>query len=142
MAKRITSDKTNSFFIKDNEIWKSYTAINPEEGGSALVTELIGCNVDNPSAIDDLLLADISKARIFPNPLRGNSYLSIVADDEIDCLEDIAVYDLVGKKQILDVMQKGSKEFMLNFSGKQPGTYLLHFEAGGRQIVGKVVYIP
>jgi hypothetical protein len=68
--------------------------------------------------------------------------LTVKTADEINCPEDVVVYDLLGKLQNISCISNGPNELMLNFSGKRPGLYFVHIEAGGQTIVGKIAYIP
>lgn len=140
MANR-TWDTTNSFFLKNQSGWASYNAYNLSGNGSALLTELIACNIDDPSVITEFDTT-LTKVRFFPNPVYGTTSLNVQTADTIECPEDIAVYDLLGKKQDVQVTQTGTNSLSLSFTGKRPGIYLVHVEAGGRSIVGKVAYIP
>jgi hypothetical protein len=134
-------DKTNSFYLRNNSGWSTYNALNLSANGSALLTELIACNVNDPFN-SDKTLTDIPGARFFPNPISGTSELNIQTEDEIECTDEISVFDLLGKKQSIPYQLKNSNNLSLNFSGKSPGIYLVHLDTGGRQIVGKVTYIP
>lgn len=140
MANR-KSDKTNSFFVKNQNIWTAYTAHNAYGNGSALLTELIACNVDDPNGINDFK-TDLPEARFFPNPLIGHPILNVQTLEPIDCAEEISVYDLLGKNQNIPFQISGKNNLTLNFSGKRPGIYLVNIETGGRTVVGKIAYIP
>jgi len=140
MANR-KSDVTNSFYLKNQTGWSKYNANNSGGNGSALLFEIIACNVDDPTGIDEFK-TDLPGARFFPNPLTGNSVLTIQTLDAIDCDQEIAVYDLLGKKQDISYTYKDSNSLSLVFDGKSPGIYLIHLNAGGRTITGKVAYMP
>ena len=140
MANR-KSDLTNSFYLKDQIGWTAYTAHNLNGNGSALLTEIIACNIDDPLGIDEFK-TDLPNARFYPNPLSGTSVLTIQTVDSIECEEEIAVYDLLGKNQQISYSISGPNSLFLNFEGKRPGIYLVNLVAGGRTIVGKVAYLP
>ncbi len=140
MANR-KSDVTNSFYLKNQTGWSKYNANNSGGNGSALLFEIIACNVDDPTGIDEFK-TDLPGARFFPNPLTGNSVLTIQTLDAIDCDQEIAVYDLLGKKQDISYTYKDSNSLSLVFDGKSPGIYLIHLYAGGRTITGKIAYMP
>lgn len=140
MANR-KSDSTNSFFLKNATDWLPYNSQNLSGDGSALLTELIACNIDTLS-VDSVITDKDFKASFYPNPLKGNMNLTVKTVDEINCPEDVAVYDLLGKMQNISCIQNGPNELMLNLSGKRPGLYFVHIEAGGQTIVGKIAYIP
>ena len=140
MANR-KADFTNSFYLKNQAGWSAYNSHNDYGYGSALLTELIACNIDDPTSIEELK-KDLTEARFFPNPISGSSFLNVQTVDQIDCLEDVTVSDLLGKKLDVPVTVKDSKSLSLNFSGKRPGIYFVHLVAGGRSITGKVAYVP
>lgn len=135
------ADTTNSFFLKNQTGWITYNSQNLNGNGSALLVELIACNVDDPSSVGTFK-TDLPEARFFPNPLQGSSVLHLQTAEPVDCPDEISVYDLLGKKQEIPVSQQTSSTLTLNFAGKRPGIYLVHFETGGRQVVAKVAYIP
>ncbi len=139
MANR-KSDSTNTFFLKDQTGWLPYNSQNLSGDGSALLTELIVCNIDTLTA-DTVIIDDDLKAKFYPNPLKGDEYLTVRTVDQIDCVEEVAVYDLLGKLQNILCSSNGPNELLLNFSGKRPGLYFVHIEVGGKKIVGKIAYI-
>ncbi len=135
------SDVTNSFYLKDQNGWSTYNAHNLTGNGSALLTELIACNIDDPNGLQDFK-TDLPEAKFFPNPMSGTSLLSVKTVFSIDCEDEVAVYDLLGKKQNIRISTNGSNNLLLNFEGQRPGIYLVNLSAGGHTIVGKVAYIP
>lgn len=138
MANR-KGDVTNSLFLKDKNGWETYNSLSNNKNGSALLVELIACNVnDTITPIDP----DLSRARFFPNPVNGNSTLTIETVDQIDCLEDVAVYDLLGKKQNITCLQIALNKLTMNFAGKRAGIYFIRLQTGGKNIVGKISYLP
>jgi lysyl endopeptidase len=140
MANR-KSDKANSFWIKNQNIWTAYTAHNTYGNGSALLTELIACNVDNPTGIEEFK-TDLPEARFYPNPMNGTNQLNIQTNAPIDYAKEITVYDLLGKNQNISYSIGDQNHLTLNFKGKIPGIYLVNLEAGGKTIIGKVAYLP
>ena len=140
MANR-KADVTNSFFLKNQAGWSTYNSQNLSGNGSALLTELNACNVDDPLGIEEIK-ADLPEASFFPNPLYGNTFLNVKTFDAIDCPEEIEVLDLLGKKLDVPIIITNSTGAKLNFSGKRYGIYFIHLNAGGHSVVGKVAYIP
>jgi V8-like Glu-specific endopeptidase len=138
MATR-TNGLLNSFYLKNESGWASYNTQNPAGNGSALLTELVACNIDTPTKIDSF--TNENEAWFYPNPVRGTTPLSVIAQKEIDTDQAIEVFDLLGKRQNIHVSYKNAKELSLNFSGKRPGIYFVHIKAGGHTIVGKIAYI-
>ncbi len=140
MANR-KSDVTNSFYLKNKDGWSTYNSQNLDGNGSALLFELIACNIDDTTGVEDLK-SNLTKARFFPNPISNNSSLNIETVDEIEYPEDIAVYDLLGKKQQIIFTETGQNKIVLNFAGKRAGIYFVHLQSGGKNIIGKVAYLP
>ncbi len=140
MANR-KADVTNSFYLKDQNGWKTYNAQNLASNGSALLTELIACNIDDPLGVDEFKTI-LPEARFFPNPLNGSSLLTVQTTDPIDCEENIVVYDLLGKKQHIPFNLIEQNQLRFDFTGKRPGIYVINLEAGGRLIVCKIAYVP
>jgi len=140
MANR-KADVTNSLYLKNNLDWSTYNSQNIEGNGSALLVELLACNIDDTTNVDTLK-SNVTEALFFPNPISGNSTLYVETVDAIDSPEDIAVYDLLGKKQNIPFTQSSPYKVGLNFAGKRSGIYFIHLESGGKSIIGKVAYIP
>jgi hypothetical protein len=140
MANR-QSDFTNSFYLKNSSGWSTYNSHNISGVGSALLMELVACNIDDPLGVDELTI-NSSEARFFPNPLNSNSILNVQTEQPIECPDEIAVYDLLGKKTDVQVTQTGDYNLKLNFAGKRPGIYFVHLETSHRTIVGKIAYTP
>jgi lysyl endopeptidase len=139
MANR--TDVTNSFSLKNKDGWSTYDSQNPNGYGSALLVELIACNIDDATSIDTLK-SDITEARFFPNPFSGSTTLYIETVDSIDSPEEVTVYDLLGKKQNISYTQSGLNKMGLNFTGERAGIYFIRLRSGGKNIIGKVAYLP
>lgn len=135
------ADPTNSFFLKNQTGWMAYNSQNINGNGSALLTELIACNIDSPTKIDSFD-NELVEACFYPNPLNGNSFLTVRTVHEMECPDSAVVYDLLGKAQNISCSSNGPNELILNFSGKRPGIYFVHIESGGRSTVGKIAYLP
>ena len=134
-------DATNSFYLKKADKWVDYNSQNLAGNGSALLTELIACNIDDPTGTFEEM-PDLKVARFYPNPLHGNQTLNILTAETIDCPEDVAVYDLLGKKQNVVATSNSPNSVFLNFSGRRPGIYVVQLESGGRMVSGRIVYMP
>jgi hypothetical protein len=140
MANRI-ADISNSFFLKNQEGWLAYNSQNLSGNGSALLTELIACNIDDSTANEEFI-PNVEKDRFFPNPLNGSEDLNVQTVDSIDFPEQIAVYDLLGKKQDVPFTVVGPNSVTMNFSGKRAGIYIIRIKAGDRIAIGKIAYLP
>ncbi len=135
------SDVTNSFYLENKDGWSTYNSQNINGNGSALLVELIACNVNDTASVDTTK-SNLLKARFYPNPISGNSTLYVETVDPIDCPEDIAVYDLLGKKQNIQFTPIDPNKMGLTLTGLKPGIYFIHVESEGKSIVGKVAYLP
>ena len=135
------ADVTNSFFLKNPSGWSKYNSQNLNGNGSALLTELTACDVDDPLIIDEVKTIS-PEASFFPNPLYGNSVLNVKTNEAIDCTDEIEVFDLMGKKQEVQTILTDSNNARFNFSGMRNGIYFIRMNAGGHAIVGKIAYIP
>ncbi len=140
MANR-KADITNSFFLKNSSGWSTYNSQNLEGNGSALLVELIACDIKDTASVDTTK-SSLLEARFYPNPFSGSTTLCIETIDDIDSPEDIAIYDLLGKKQNVTFTQTGLNKMSLNFNGKRAGIYFIHLQSGGKKIIGKVAYFP
>lgn len=140
MANR-KSDQTNSFFLKNQTGWFPYNSQNINGDGSALLTELIACNVDSLT-VDSVIINKLDKVRFYPNPIIENNTLTVETVDPIEFPENVTVYDLLGKVQKMSCTSVNPNKLILNFSGKRPGIYFVHIESGGHSIAGKVAFIP
>jgi lysyl endopeptidase len=140
MANRKT-DVTNSFWLKNSTGWLKYNSQNISGNGSALLTELVACNIDFLNGLKTIE-NELVTAKFYPNPLNGNSFLTVKTVQQIECPQNTTVFDLLGKDQNISCVPNGPNELLLNFSGKRPGIYFVHIEAGGRQMVGKIAYMP
>ncbi len=138
MANR-KSDVTNSFFLKNKDGWSTYNSQNINGNGSALLVELIACNINDSVEVEP---PKLTEARFFPNPITGNLTLTVETVDAIDYTKEIAVYDLLGKKQNISYTQYGLNKIGLNFAGKSAGIYFIRLQSGGKKIIGKVAYLP
>lgn len=139
MANRKT--ELNSFYLKNQSGWINYNSQNLNGYGSALLTELISCNIDTTSGLEDFndILAG---TKMYPNPLFGSNFLTVETLQKIDCAEDITIYDLLGKIQNVQIIQLGDNSLRLNFKGKRPGIYLINIDTGGHSVTGRIAYLP
>lgn len=138
MANRAVA--TNTFFLKNSADWHTYTSLNQSGYGSALITELVACNVNDP-----LITPPASQspdAQFYPNPLYGGSWLRVQASRAIDCPDNIDVFDLLGKKLSVQVEQIDSSNVQLNFARQKAGVYFVRLDINGHTVVGKVSYVP
>jgi len=140
MANR-KSDTTNSFYLKNIDGWSTYNSHNLNGNGSALLVELLACNVSDTASVDTTKSGLIA-ARFYPNPVTGNSTLYVETVETIDCPDEVTVYDMLGKKQKIPFTQLAPNKMGLTLTGLRPGIYFIHLESCGKSIVGKVAYLP
>jgi len=140
MANR-KSDATNSFYLKNIDGWSTYNSHNLNGNGSALLVELLACNVSDTASVDTTRSGLIA-ARFYPNPVTGNSTLYVETVETIDCPDEVTVYDMLGKKQKIPFTQLAPNKMGLTLTGLRPGIYFIHLESCGKSIVGKVAYFP
>lgn len=135
------NDVTNSFFLKNAGGWSAYNSQNISGNGSALLMELVACNIVDTTSVNDSIPKLETNVRFYPNPVSGNSTLTVETADQIDSPDEVEVYDLLGKKQDIEVTQTGTNTVTLSFSGKRSGIYFIRLQAGGKSIKGKVAYL-
>ena len=97
MANR-KSDNTNSLYLKNSIGWHTYNSQNIEGNGSALLVELIACNIDDTTNVGYIKVERYRGAFSIQIQFRAiQLYMSkqLIA---IDNPEEIAVYDLLWQK--------------------------------------------
>lgn len=139
MANRKTEQ--NSFFLKNQSGWLSYNSQNLNGYGTALLTELVACNV-NPVSGSGSIVQETNATKFYPNPLIKNTILTVESRSKIECPEEILVTDLLGRKHFIPLVQVGDHSIRLNFNGQKHGVYFVTIESEGVQTVGKIVYMP
>lgn len=135
-----TNDVTNSFLLKNQTGWSTYNSQNINGNGSAILMEITACDIVDSTAVLDSI-PGITKARFYPNPVSGSQLLIVETEEGIDSLDDVEVFDIMGKVQNVSVIQTALNQLSINFSGKRSGTYFIRLKAGGKTIKGKIAYI-
>ena len=139
MANR-TNDLTNSFLLKNQQEWLTYTSQNITGNGSAILMEVNACNIVDVTTINDTIKG-VTKARFYPNPVSGSNLLTVETEDKIDSIDDIEVFDLLGKVQDVSVTRTAVNQVKLSFYGKRTGIYFVRLKSDGKNIKGKIAYI-
>lgn len=139
MANR-TNDVTNSFLLKNQQEWLTYTSQNITGNGSAILMEVNACNIVDVTTINDTIKG-VTKARFYPNPVSGSNLLTVETEDKIDSIDDIEVFDLLGKVQDVSVTRTAVNQVKLSFYGKRTGIYFVRLKSDGKNIKGKIAYI-
>jgi len=140
MAKR-SSDATNSYFARNKNAWNSYNSLNILGSGSALLTELVACNVDDPLGKTDIE-TDLVNNKTFPNPLNQTSKINVETANELNSCLDVKVFDLLGKIQNVPYSITGHNSLKINFLGNKPGIYLVYVETENESFTHRISYIP
>jgi len=136
-----TNDVTNSFLLKKQQGWLTYNTQNLNGNGSAILMEINACNiVDTTSVVDSI--PKIDSAIFYPNPVYGSQVLIVKTKDQIDSLDDVEVFDLIGRIQNTSITQTDKNQINLSFYGKRAGIYFVRLKAGGKNIKGKIAYVP
>lgn len=135
-----TNDVTNSFLLKNQQGWSTYNSQNLNGNGSAILMEINACSiVDTTSVIDSI---PVTEAKFYPNPVYGSHLLTIETEDEIESLDDVEVFDLMGKIQNITITQTAKNQINLSFYGKRAGIYFVRLKAGEKNVKGKIAYMP
>ncbi len=127
MADREEVDPRNTFFIKDGGNWYSYPQKSNLNKGSALLMEVVVCNVDSTTTNPDLKSEELD-FEAFPNPVNAdNSKFLLNFKTNINPTK-VSIYDLTGSLVSNDYEQPASKWLSIDFTGFKTGTYFIQIE--------------
>jgi len=140
LAKREV-DPLNSFIIKDGNEWYTYQEKTNRQEGSAMLMEVILCNVDTLVPDDSLKNAKLD-FEVFPNPFHSGQQLLIKFKEPVNPYR-VEVYDLMGRQVAVRYEQPGDQWLSFDFSGLIPGNYLLNIADADRKrrYQTKVIYL-
>ncbi|WP_339737089.1 trypsin-like peptidase domain-containing protein [uncultured Sunxiuqinia sp.] len=140
LAKREV-EPLNSFFIQDGAEWYTYQEKTGGQEGSAMLMEVILCNVDTLLSDDSLKNANL-EIQVFPNPFHSGQELLIKFDKPINPYL-VQAFDLMGRQVAVRYEQPGDRWLSFDFSGLIPGHYLLNIVDAGRKrrYQTKVIYL-
>jgi len=137
-AKRELAD--NTFFLKNSLGWKDYKTTKSTSSGTALVMEVVACNVIYVHSQRDILYNENSLS-VFPNPIAINAEFTVRTNFDIHNSTIIRVYDLLGKDTPyrLTSIEKNSIKLMLE--EKRAGIYFVVVENEGKRYTEKISII-
>lgn len=135
------ADYTNSFYLKNASGWTKYNTEINAGTGSALLMEIVACNIEYPLGVDEIQQS-ANQLKIFPNPLTGSSIVTVRTEQPIECPEEIQIVDLLGKKVNAIISQSDDRSLKINLGGQRPGIYFVSLESEGRTLTGKITYTP
>ncbi len=130
----------NSFYLKDGNEWYAYSDKTLEPAGSALLMEVVLCNIGSNSGGSDLKSAELPFIA-YPNPISGTKSFYFDFKEKI-ITERIAIYDLAG--HLIVEQDRGSyptDKIDLDFTGFKTGTYIVRVLSNKETYQTKVLYI-
>jgi len=128
----------NSFMLKKNGTWLKFMQANSGNKASALVCQVLACNVDTLT-LDPPLVDDSLGILLYPNPFIQS--IELEAGDLFDP-DNVSVYDLVGHRIRVKISTVSQLKVKIDFSGNVPGIYLVRLRDNRRNITRKVAYFP
>lgn len=132
-------DPINTFFIKDGAEWYSYPEKTLKGVGSALLMEVVMCNMDTLVADGGLKNAKLD-FEVFPNPFHSGQNLLVKFKKAVSP-SIVQVFNLMGKQVQVQYTQPSDKWLSFNFSGQTPGNYFIKIiDSKGRYRV-RVIYL-
>lgn len=138
-AKRTTAD--NSFFMKTTQGWKDYKTITGSTSGSALLMELIACNIDK-SFYSPILKSGTNEIVVFPNPLSSGGKLTVQLSGKIRNSTDINIYNLLGQEIPFQIVSENTTNVQLQLRDARMGIYLLQIESDKKKYTAKISVVP
>ena len=117
----------NTFYIKDGNTWYSYPEKTGGNAGSALLMEVVLCNIDFTLNGETHKSAELD-FEAFPNPVNAdNSKFLLNFKTNINPTK-VSIYDLTGSLVSNDYEQPASKWLSIDFTGFKTGTYFIQIE--------------
>jgi hypothetical protein len=132
-------DPLNSFYIKDGADWYTYQEKTNSSEGSALLMEVVLCNIDAARGKDTLKNANLEFA-VFPNPFHSDQKLMVKFKQEVNPFI-VQVFDLTGRQVNVQYEKPGDKWLSFDFSGQAPGNYFLKIVERKKRYSAKVVFL-
>lgn len=127
----------NSLYYKQNNTWLDY---HLETGtlSASLAFELVACNVQS-NVNDTPRVKSVVDIELYPNP--ANSEITLRTSKQIS-INDISVFDLLGREVMVGITQTGSFEYELNLAGKRAGIYFVRVRNRSFNASQKFYYNP
>ena len=138
LAKREV-EPLNSFYIKDGNEWYTYQEKTTFEEGSALLMEVVLCNVDTIVSDEDLKSSPLD-VNVFPNPFRAGQQLMVKFNESVDP-SIVQVFDLMGRQVDVHYEQAADNWLRFDFSNQVPGNYFLKIIDRKNRYHARVVYL-
>lgn len=129
----------NSFYIKDGQEWYTYQEKTTNSEGSALLMEVVLCNVDTLVS-DDSLKNTSLEFEVFPNPVSAGQPLMIKFKEEVDPYI-IQVFDLMGRQVKVKYDQPGDRWLRFDFTGQVAGNYFIKIVERKKRHHARVMYL-
>ncbi len=136
-AKRDVAD--NTLFLKDNYGWEEYNVANSTSAGTALLMEVVACNIDGET---DGGFVPVDILTVFPNPVSSGGTLNVYSSETIEKPEQAIICDLLGKQIPFQILSKAENNFKLQLRDTRMGIYLLQVEINGKKYAKKILFIP
>ncbi|MGQ7869430.1 trypsin-like peptidase domain-containing protein [Sunxiuqinia sp. sy24] len=134
-------DPLNSFFIKDGNEWYTYQDKTTGQEGSALLMEVVLCNVDSLFSGDELKDVNLD-FDVFPNPFHSGQELLFKFKQPIDPYR-VQVVDLMGRQVSVPYNKPADNWLSFDFAGLVPGNYIINILElrPKKQYTSKVIYL-
>ncbi len=128
---------TNSFFLKSASGWKNYQTATGSVSGSALLMELVACNVGDVPDIDWP-----KEIKAFPNPLASGKKLTIQLPENAGDFSSVRVYNLLGQQIPFQLISESARRIKMQLRDARAGIYLVQLETEGKKYVAKISVVP
>lgn len=134
---RLNATLNNEFYFKQNRQWYNFKEANSQGYSMVNVMELVACNIDE---LTDTPIVNIPvNVLIYPNPTHGE--LVIESDEQIDT-ESISVYNMLGQKVEVHLLNVEPYRVRLNLNGNRAGVYFVQFNYENTFVTRKFSFVP
>lgn len=132
-------DPLNTFYIKDGAEWYTYQEKTTFLNGSALLMEVILCDVDTVMSTDSLENADLD-FELYPNPFYLGQQVKMKFSGPVNP-SMVQVFDLMGRQIYVRFEQLGDRMLGFTFSDQAPGNYFIKIIDEKKRYHARVVYL-
>lgn len=134
------SGDENFFYFEKAGQWYSFSEANSENYSMSNVFELVACNIDaGTNGTEPPLVTDSMDVVIYPNPVSSTFTLEAGYDISV---ENIAVFNLIGKEVHVKFENLQKKKVSIDLSGNVPGVYFVRYNNGSNFVTKKVSFVP
>ncbi|MFH2141599.1 MAG: PKD domain-containing protein [Bacteroidota bacterium] len=119
----------NTMVVKKGT-WKYPYQVTGDTLNASSSIELIGCLVK----VDEI--NDVTEILIYPQP--SDYIINVEFLDNYYSIRDIRLYDLLGRQQVLNIVEKEKQKMKINVSGIPSGIYILKISTGDKVISKKI----